>query len=305
MQKEKINTSLQMEKKESFVGYCEAELVDNYNGVTFPMSVMYPTDEAGRIEELGPFSLDLSINAKPKDGQFPLIVISHGSGGGNLLYRTLAHHLASNGFIVGMPEHPFNNFNNNTLEGTVENLENRPRHIYTAIDWFLEDEKFAGVLKTNSISIIGHSTGGTTALSVAGGIPTSLPNESSDGQPKQINVAHDRKIKSLVLLAPGTVWFKEKGALSGVDIPILMITAEKDQFIQPFHAQIVLEGVADSSKVEHRIVENAGHFSFLSPFPEFMVTPEFFPAQDPVGFDREQFHNELNIEVLDFLMKVE
>jgi len=49
-----------------------------------------------------------------------------------------------------MPEHPFNNFNNNTLEGTVENLENRPRHIYTAIDWFFESEKFARALKADS-----------------------------------------------------------------------------------------------------------------------------------------------------------
>lgn len=305
MQKEKINTSLQMEEKKSFVGYCEVELVDNYSGVTFPMSVMYPTDELGKIEALGPFSMDLSINAKPKEEKFPLILISHGSGGGNLLYRTLAHYLASNGFIVGMPEHPFNNFNNNTLEGTVENLENRPRHINITIDWFLENERFSKVLKADSISIIGHSTGGTTALAVAGGIPTSLPNESLDGKPKKIKVAHARKIKSLVLLAPGTVWFKDKGALSEVDIPILMITAEKDQFIQPFHAQIILDGVVDSSKVEHRTVENAGHFSFLSPFPEFMITPEFFPAQDPVGFDREKFHKELNIEILNFLMKVE
>lgn len=306
MQKEKINTNSQVEdKKESFVGYCEVELVDNYCGVTFPMSVMYPTDETGKIEEIGPFSMELSINAKPKDGKFPLILISHGSGGGNLLYRTLAHYLACNGFIVGMPEHPFNNFNNNTLEGTVENLENRPRHLNIAIDWFFESEKFARVLKADSISIIGHSTGGSTALTVAGGIPTSLPNESLDGKPKQINVEHERKIKSLVLLAPGTVWFKEKGALSGVDIPILMIAAEKDQFIQPAHTQIVLDGVADSSKVEYRIVENAGHFSFLSPFPEFMITPEFFPAQDPVGFDREKFQSELNIEILNFLMRVE
>ena len=305
MQKEEINKSpITRDKKDSFVGYCEVELVDNYYGVTFSMSVMYPTDEAGKIEELGPFCLDLSINAKPKEGKFPLILISHGSGGGNLLYRTLAHHLACNGFIVGMPEHPFNNFNNNTLEGTVKNLENRPRHINTAIDWFFESEKFARFLKADSISIIGHSSGGCTALAVAGGIPTSLPNESLDGKPKQISVAHGRKINSLVLLAPGTVWFKDKGALSGVDIPILMLAAEKDQFIQPFHAQIVLEGVADKSKVEYKVIENAGHFSFLSPFPEFMITPEFFPAQDPVGFNREKFHNELNIEILDFLMKV-
>lgn len=305
MQKEKINMSSPIrEKKESFVGYCEVELVDDYCGVTFPMSVMYPTDEEGKIEEIGPFCLDLSINAQPKEGKFPLILISHGSGGGNLLYRTLAHYLALNGFIVGMPEHPFNNFNNNTLEGTVENLESRPRHINIAINWFFESEKFLRVLKADSISIIGHSTGGCTALSVAGGIPTSLPSESLDGKPKQISVAHGRKINSLVLLAPGTIWFKEKGALSEVDIPILMIAAGKDEFIQPFQAQIVLDGVVDSSKVEYRIVENAGHFSFLSPFPEFMITPGFFPAQDPVGFDRQKFHNELNIEILDFLMKM-
>lgn len=305
MQGEKTNTNpLMKEKKESFVGYFEVELVDDYCGVTFPMSVMYPTDEIGKIEQLGPFCMDLSINGETKEGKFPLVLISHGSGGGNLLYRTLAHYLASNGFIVGMPEHPFNNFNNNTLEGTVENLENRPRHINTAMDWFFESENFTEVLKADSISIIGHSTGGCTALTVAGGIPTSLPNESLDGKPKQINVAHDRKINSLILLASGTVWFKDKGALSGVDIPILMITAEKDQFIQPFQAQIVLEGVADSSKVEHRIVENAGHFSFLSPFPEFMITPGFFPAQDPIGFDRAKFHNKLNSEILDFLVKV-
>ncbi|BCZ47235.1 hypothetical protein psyc5s11_33020 [Clostridium gelidum] len=305
MKKEKRNMKpLTIERKNSFVGYCKVELVDNHCGVTFPMSVMYPTYEGGKIEELGQFSLDLSINAKPKEGKFPLILISHGSGGSHLLYRTLAHHLACNGFIVGMPEHPFNNRNNNTLEGTVENLENRPRHIYTAIDWFFESEKFARFLKTDSISMIGHSMGGYTSLAVAGGIATSFPNESLDGKPKQINVEHDRKIKSLVLLAPATVWFKDKGALSGVDIPILMIAGEKDQYTPPFHAQIVLEGVADNSKIKYKIIENAGHFSFLSPFPQSMIKPEFIPSQDPFGFDREKFHNELNIEILDFLMQV-
>lgn len=304
MQEEIIKMNqLTREKKESYVGYCEAELVDDNLRTTFPMSIMYPTDKEGKIEAIGPFHLDVSINAQPKEGKYPLVLISHGSGGGNLLYRTLAHYLARNGFIVGMPEHPFNNFNDNTLEGTVENLESRPRHINVAIDWFIESENFSKIIKSDSISIIGHSTGGCTALSVVGGIPTSLPNESLDGKPKQINVAHDRKIRSIVLLAPGTVWFQEKGSLDGVDIPILMITAEKDQFIQPSHAQIVLDGVVDRSKVEYKIIENAGHFSFLSPFPEFMITPEFFPAQDPVGFDRQKYHNELNLEIYNFLIK--
>lgn len=304
MQKENIDTSLETRDKDQFfVGYCETELLDKNSGATFPMSVMYPTNQKGRIEAIGPFHLDISINAQPIEEKLPLVLISHGSGGGNLLYRTLAHFLASHGFIVGMPEHPFNNFNNNTLEGTVENLENRPRHINIAIDWFLEHENFSCLVKSDSISIIGHSTGGCTALTVAGGTPTSLPNETLDGKPKKIRVEHTRNIRSLVLLAPGTIWFQEKGALSGVDIPILLIAAEKDQFILPSQAQIVLDGVADPRKVEYKVFENAGHFSFLSPFPDFMITPEFFPAQDPPGFDRQKFHKELNLMVLNFLQK--
>lgn len=303
MQKEKINmVHGDSDKNEYFVGYCEAQLEDSHCGVSFPMSVMYPVDQESKIEMIGPFPLDISIGAQPTEGKFPLVLISHGSGGGNLLYRTLAHYLARNGFIVGMPEHPFNNFSNNKLEGTVENIENRARHINIAIDWFFESENLSRIIKPDAISIIGHSTGGCTALSVAGGIPTSLPSESLDGEPKEIIVARKRKISSLVLLAPGTVWFQAKGALSKVDIPILMIAAEKDQFIQPYQAQTVLDGVADRSKVVYKIVENAGHFSFLSPFPEFMITPEFFPAQDPPGFDRQKYHDELNLEIKNFLL---
>ena len=70
-------------------------------------------------------------------------------------------------------------------------MTNRPRHIRTAINWFFDSEKFARFLKTDYISIIGHSMGGYTSLAVAGGIATSLPNESSDRQSKEVNVKHD------------------------------------------------------------------------------------------------------------------
>lgn len=122
---------------DTFVGYCAVEFTDEQSGVTFPMAIMYPTFVPGKTERLGPYSVDVAIDAEPKEGKFPLILISHGSGGAHLVYRTLAHNLASNGFIVGMLEHPFNNRNNNTLEGTIENLTYRPMHIRTAINWFL------------------------------------------------------------------------------------------------------------------------------------------------------------------------
>ncbi|MNO52180.1 hypothetical protein D3C76_425950 [compost metagenome] len=63
-----------------------------------------------------------------------------------------------------------------------------------------------------------------------------------------------------------------------------------------------LYGVAaDRSRVYYQTVKNAGHFSFLSPFPQSMQTPSFLPAQDPPGFDREQFHERLTFEIIHFL----
>jgi len=287
---------------DKFVGYCAVELVDEQSGVVFPMSVMYPTHASGKSEKLGPYSVDVSIDAAPQEGVFPLIVISHGSGGSPLVYRTLAHYLAGNGFIVGMPEHPFNNRNNNTLAGTVENLANRPRHIRKAINWFFDSSKFAGLLKPDTVAIIGHSMGGYTALALAGGVPTSFPNESPGQRPKQVSVTPDPRVKALVLLAPAAVWFKADGALSEVNIPILMLVGEKDEYTPSYHAQIILVGVPDYAKVQYRIIKNAGHFSFLSPFPESMTTAEFPPSQDPGGFNRESFLHELNAEVLEFLL---
>jgi predicted dienelactone hydrolase len=289
---------------DTFVGYYVVELVDEHSSVTFPMAVMYPTFSPGKTERFGPYSLNVAIDAAPKEGVFPLILVSHGSGGLHLGYRTLAHHLACNGFVVGMPEHPFNNRNNNTLEGTVENLTNRPRHIWTAINWFFDSKKFARFLKPDDVSIIGHSIGGYTALAVAGGVPTSFPHESSDRLSRQISVTPDCRVKALVLLAPASVWFKDVGALSGVKVPILMLVGEKDEYTPyGYHAQIILDGVPDNAKIQYRIVENAGHFSFLSQFPESMTNAAFPPSQDPFGFDRENFQHELNAEVLDFLLR--
>jgi predicted dienelactone hydrolase len=93
----------------------------------------------------------------------------------------------------------------------------------------------------------------------------------------------------------------EPGALSGVRVPILMLTGEKDPHTPPIHAEIVKRGVADPAMVEHRVIANAGHFSFLTPFPEAMTNPAFPPSQDPEGFDRARFHQEMNAEVLEFL----
>jgi predicted dienelactone hydrolase len=284
---------------------CRAfELFDDQMGVTFPLLIMYPSNSAERLEKLGPYTLGVSMNTPIVAGVFPLVVISHGTGGSHLVYRTLAAHLARNGFVVAMPEHPGNNRNNNELVDTVANLANRPRHIRLVIDWALSSEAFGSSLMPDKVAVIGHSMGGYTALAIAGGIPTAFPRETPDQRARQIDVDPDGRVKAVVLLAPASAWFMAPDALIGVRVPILMWTAEKDSYAPEFHAQIIKAGVPDQALIEHRIAANAGHFSFLSPFPEGMTNPAFPPSQDPEGFNRECFHQEMNAGILEFLKRV-
>ena len=280
------------------------KLLDEVTGVTFPLLVLYPSNSPERPEKLGPYVMNLAMNAPIVDGAFPLVLISHGGGGSHLVYRTLAAYLARNGFVVAMPEHPGNNRNDNSLEDTIANLTNRPRHLRLVTDWAFSIDAFGPSLLPDSVAIVGHSMGGYTALAVAGGVPTSFPRESPDRQLRQIEVIPDSRVKALVLLTPATPWFMAAGALRGVRLPILLWTAEKDEYTPPFHADLVKAGVPDAALIEHRIAANAGHFSFLSPFPAVMTNPGFPPSQDPEGFDRERFHQEMNAGILAFLTRV-
>lgn len=300
----------------SFVGLSTVNLKDN-NDITFPMVIMYPTLAVEKLEKLGPYNINVALDAEPKDGLFPLAIISHGSGGSHFNYRTLAHYLASNGFIVAIPEHPHNNKNNNSLVNTIENFTNRPRLISIVIDWFFTSSLFMRNLKINSVAIIGHSIGGYTALAAAGGIPTSLP--SQEGITRKITVIPDQRIQALVLLAPSTVLFREKYSLTNIKIPILMFIGEKDELTGPlcqisknkkeecmpfgYQAKLVLDGVNNESKIKCVLVQNARHLSFLSPFPKSMISKDFLPSLDPIGFNREEFHKKMNAEILEFLLQ--
>ena len=267
------------------------------------MVVLYPATTPGRPETIGLYTLEVALDAPIGAGEFPLVLISHGTGGSPLVYRTLAHFLARQGFVVGLPQHHGNHRDDNTWQGTPRNLEARPRHLRLAIDFLFAAPWLAASLMPDTVGLIGHSLGGYTALALAGGRPTALPHEPANELPLSIPTTSDDRVRALVLLAPATPWYQAAGALREVRIPVLLLTAERDEFTPDFHAQIVLNGVADRRQVTHRVIKNAGHYSFLSPFPLARVSPAFPPSQDPPGFDRARFNDELNADVAAFLRR--
>jgi len=275
-------------------GYQQLSIEDEIQGVSIPTIVLYPTKALSAPTTFGPYTLDVSIDAPFNDGTYPLVILSHGNGGTHIIYRTIGLHLAQHGYVVAMIEHPGNNRLDNSLEGSYENLVNRPRHVRLTIDALMSHPAFARALLPDQVAIIGHSLGGYTALALAGGKP-----RYKDG--REIAVQADPRVRALVLLTPATPWYQHEDGLSEVEVPILMLTAEHDPYTPEWHAEVVLNGVADRNRVTYRMVKNAGHFSFLSPYPPKLRSMGFLPTTDPKGFDREAFHEILPREIREFL----
>ncbi len=276
------------------VGCQHIRVWDHQANIGFPVFVMYPAAGAHGAYEVGPFTVTAGLNAPVAAGQFPVVIISHGSGGNRLGYLTIAQALAEAGYIVMMPEHFGNNRDDNFLDGKTRNLELRPRHISLCIDDIATNELLTGAVLSDQVAVIGHSIGGYTALAVAGG-------QVWNAARRQVPTQPDARVRGLVLMAPATAWFMPKDALADVTLPMLIYQADQDPFTPSEHVARVLDQVPDQTKIAHQIVENAGHFSFLSPFPQDMISPDFLPSQDPEEFDRVAFHQRLAVEVAEFL----
>jgi predicted dienelactone hydrolase len=275
-----------------FAGSHQIQVNDEAKGLSFPVLVLYPTEALSTPTPFGPYTFDVSPEAPVAEGRFPLVVVSHGNGGSHLVYRTIVTHLAKNGYVVAMLEHPGNSRNDNSLEGTYENLVRRPRHVRLTIDAVAQE--LGAHVQPDNVAVMGHSMGGYAALAVAGGIPWSKNGE-------RVEVTPDPRVRALVLLAPGTAFFYPVDSLRDVTVPILMLTAEHDPVTPRWQAELLLDRVPARDQVTWREVENAGHFSFLSPFPLQMRNASFLPSTDPQGFDREKLHEQLPGEILDFL----
>jgi predicted dienelactone hydrolase len=274
---------------------------DTVQKANVPVTVLYPANDPETSVNFGPYSIEAAVDATPTLCDLPLVVLSHGNGSTPWAFRDLAKHLAKSGFAIALPEHTGNSRNDNTLAQTLANLENRPRHITLTIDAVLADVLLCTAIRRSGVGIIGHSIGAYTALTVAGGHPWAGAHETKDGKPAQVVAQQDKRISALALLMPACFWFPEN-SLRDVRLPVLIRTGTMDKITPASpHADLIIEGVADPSLVEHQSISGAGHHSAMSKFPAALTSPDFPPSQDPAGFERELYQPTLFADIERFL----
>lgn len=101
------------------------------------------------------------------EGEHPLVLLSHGSGGNSDSLGWLTSGLVARGAIVLAVNHPGSTSGDSSPRRSVD-LEARANDLSAALDMLLSDPAFAPFIDQDQIGAIGFSLGGTTALGLAG-----------------------------------------------------------------------------------------------------------------------------------------
>jgi predicted dienelactone hydrolase len=301
------------------VGFTAVGVADA-DGRTFPVGVWYPT--AARTWPttlLGLALMDVARDAPVEGSGLPLVVISHGNGGGPGSHADLALALASAGHVVAAPMHPGDNFTDQSGVGAATVFSDRARQLGATVDFLLERWEGRARLDPSRVGAFGFSAGGLTVLAAVGARPdlgaiaphcARAPEFACDvlrqaGSPLLAAAAlpppaqafrHDPRIRAAVVAAPGLGFTLGADGLAGVRVPVQLWSGERDTHI-PYetNTRVVREGLG--ARAEPVSVPGAGHFSFLTPCG-LLAPPALCSEAD--GFDRAAFHAQMNARVVAF-----
>lgn len=197
----------------------------------------------------------------------PLVVISPGLGANRQFFSYLARHLASHGLTVAALEHPDRTTRNisnisspNQLLPATEFI-NRPKDISFLLDQLSKLNQQPGALQgklnTQTVSVIGHSLGGYTALAVAGGelnlqqlrqaCKTANPLAQAPADWLQCSAANlidsklelqDKRVKNAIALNPVIGQLFGENGLNKVSVPVLILASTEDAIAPVLNHQL-------------------------------------------------------------------
>jgi predicted dienelactone hydrolase len=263
--------------------------------------------------------LPATQNCAVSGDKLPLIVISHGYGGGFSGHHDTAEVLADGGFVVVALSHPVDTGGGDMSRAdTLAAFTERPADIKRVIDYMLNAWPDHAKLDPDHIGFFGFSRGGYTGLVVAGGNPDlrkmmALCPESSRnpscaelrrGEIPTPAFVHDPRVKALVIADPAFGPLFDPDGLKDVKIPI-QLWASALSGEDRTGGEVTLDYVSTIArdlpiKPDFHLVPNAGHYAFLPPCSPELTQKRPNICTDRTGFGRGAFHAEFNAAALAF-----
>ncbi len=242
----------------------------------------------------GAAAADAELSADQE--RYPLVVISHGTGGAALTLMWLGEHLATNGFIVAAVNHHGNTAieDQYTAQGFMLWWE-RAADLSAVIDNLLTDAVFANRIDPVRIGAAGFSLGGYTVLSLAGGITELGAFESFCSGPmrdftcepqsefpdvaaefarvqddpmvrnslaRHADSFADERVRAIFSIAPALGGAFTDEGLSPIQIPVSIVVGTADTVTPPAtNARRFARTIERADLTE---IDGAGHYTFLS-----------------------------------------
>jgi predicted dienelactone hydrolase len=258
----------------------------------------------------------------PSQGKQPLIIISHGNWGGSFSQGWLALALVKAGYVVLSTSHPGTVGDDQSVAGRYR-LWDRSRDVSFALDELLKHPNWAALIDQNRIGFVGHSFGGWTGVSLAGGRydPARQRAFCANARRKDFycegtlkdDVAavpaqdardsfKDARIKAFYIMGSGPGQGFTADSLKSISAPFLVDTAEFDEILDPAANSAYLAQQIPGAREVRRPV---GHFSYV-PDCRWLVGPVLarfagLPlCDDPKGVDRALVHAQVAREVVAF-----
>ncbi|MBI3149580.1 MAG: hypothetical protein HYZ17_13810 [Betaproteobacteria bacterium] len=265
------------------VGHRIITLAESKTAPALTLAVWYPTAAETRPHTYGGPTLGrVALDAAPLavSAPYPLLVFSHGYGGGGIGAVFFTEALAARGWIVVCPDHRDRHSAVRSGVGQVPgaNMRGLLRHageiaastpmqrvnyhyrideMRQALDGVLVSPDFGPLIDRQRIAVGGHSFGGYTALGVGGTLPE----------------YHDPRIKALLLFSTGAgAYLFEEVELARVKVPSMLFLGEREATQK--------RGAATMRELSERIYRNlpapkyflevrgADHFSFNNRFSD-------------------------------------
>lgn len=288
-------------------------------------SVMAPygVPPAAPVFVMGEVAVDSPLS--DARARWPVVLLSHGTGGTAASLGWLAGRLAAAGFIVlGVDHH------GNTAAGPYRPEAflawwDRPRDLTLLLDLVAAEGPFADRLDLSDVSAAGFSIGGYTVLALAGGItemalfrdwaatqpsvkgPREFPDIAAQVEPllatsaafrsaweRQSEDRRDRRISRVVALAPAPPvrGFREASLTGMAGVGVTIISGEADDEAPWDPCALWLSRLIPGCRL-HSLGPAVAHYPFLGEGTKLgrRMLPEIFV--DPPGIDRRAVHEQV------------